>query len=322
LLAGAGPVRAVRARLARPMSAAVTWAARRLDPGAALGLSLTLGLAVTAAACAGVAVVFDDVGDSTGIAALDRPVLAWLAAHRDTDMTLAMRAATQLGSAAVLTVVALLAAGVAGRLARSWRPVLLVAVTATGSTLLTVTGKALVGRDRPALRYAVSGAGGHSFPSGHSLNSAAILGVCAVLVWQGTRRWRLRVWAAAAATALVLLVGFSRLYLGVHWLTDVLAAYLLGLAWLVVVVTAFHPWTDRRHSPGRAPATPAAPPADPPSQPTTAPPSADPPPEPTAAPPPADPPPEPTQAPPAAPGAGPGGSAVRSPGGSRDPAAL
>lgn len=261
---GSRPVTWLRTRLAAPAAAALAWVTRRFDRRAALGLGLTAGLAVVAGAAMIFAGLFDNVLDGEGVAALDRPVLGWLAVHRDGEMTLAMRAVTALGSTAVLPPVALLVSGVAARVTRSWRPVLLVTVTMVGSALITVAGKTLAGRPRPALTQAITQAGGYSFPSGHSLSAAAILGACAVVVWQATRRWRTRVWATAGAAGLVLLIGFSRLYLGVHWLTDVLAAYALGLGWLAAVVTAFRLTGPRPRSATPADQEPARAVDDPP----------------------------------------------------------
>lgn len=229
--------RVARLAAVRWLVTATAWSGRQLDPRTATGLVLTAGLATLAATAAAFAVVYDAVLDGNGVAALDRPVHDWLAAHREPDLTTAMRLVTDLGGTLVLIAVAVLVAALAGRRARSWRPVLLVAVTASGSTLITVTGKAAVHRGRPSVGDAVAAAGGYSFPSGHSLNSAAIYGVATVLVWQLARRRRTKVWTTAGTVPLVLLVGLSRMYLGVHWLTDVLAAYALALGWLALTVT-------------------------------------------------------------------------------------
>jgi membrane-associated phospholipid phosphatase len=211
--------------------------ARHLDPRTAAGLVLSVGLAALAAASASFGVVYDAVVEGDGVATLDRPVHDWLAGHREPGLTAVMRLITDLGGTPALIVLAVLTAAVAGRRDRSWRPVVLVAVTAIGSTLITIAGKIAVHRPRPSLAAAVYDQGGYSFPSGHSLNSAAIYGAAAVLVWQLAAGLRTRIWTAAMAILLVLLVGLSRMYLGVHWLTDVLAAYALGLGWLALVVT-------------------------------------------------------------------------------------
>jgi undecaprenyl-diphosphatase len=122
---------------------------------------------------------------------------------------------------------------------RQWTPVLLVAVTAAGSVTLTVVGKAVVGRIRPPLADAVPPyESTASFPSGHSLNSVAIAGIVAYLLVRRQRRRWARVLTVAAGAAFAVSMGLSRVYLGHHWLTDVLVAWALGLAWLATVITA------------------------------------------------------------------------------------
>ena len=77
-----------------------------------------------------------------------------------------------------------------------------------------------------------------SFPSAHSAQAAATYGALAYLAGRAAPRWGQQVAAWTAATLIVLLVGFSRLYLGVHWLSDVLGGFALGAGWLAVVITA------------------------------------------------------------------------------------
>lgn len=122
---------------------------------------------------------------------------------------------------------------------RQWTPVLLIAATAAGSLALTVVGKAVVGRVRPPSAdavppYEISA----SFPSGHTLNAIALAGIVAYLLVRRQRSKRARTATVATAALFALLMGASRVYLGHHWLTDVLVAYALGLAWLTIVITA------------------------------------------------------------------------------------
>ena len=77
-----------------------------------------------------------------------------------------------------------------------------------------------------------------SFPSAHSAQAVATYGALAYLAGRAAPRWGQRVAAWTTASLIALLVGFSRLYLGVHWLTDVLGGYALGAAWLAIVITA------------------------------------------------------------------------------------
>lgn len=187
-----------------------------------------------------VAVLAGITGDVVGQQELSRgdpSVASWLAAHRTGWLTRAMQAVTWLGSGWVTVPVLVVAALLLPVWRDRRRTLALVLAVSLGSALLVTVGKLLTVRPRPVIGEVLTTATGYAFPSGHSAQAAAAYGVLALLV-------SLRVGRAAkplvwlAATALALLVGFSRLYLGVHWLTDVLAGYALGACWLAVVVAA------------------------------------------------------------------------------------
>lgn len=113
--------------------------------------------------------------------------------------------------------------------------------------------KALVDRDRPSLEDPVATAQGQSFPSGHTM--LATYGYGALLLTflpLLPRRWRGP--AIGSWLLLVALIGFSRLGLGVHYISDVLGGFVLGLAWLAAMTAAFSVW---RVELGRAPVEPA-----------------------------------------------------------------
>lgn len=193
------------------------------------------------------AVLLESVIEGGELSSWDRPLLDWLVAHRTGPLTTVLRVVTDLGGTAILPIFGLLVAGILARLARSWRPPMLMAVTMIGSALLTGLVKSLVARPRPPAGTALGAYSGYAFPSGHTTNTTAAVGAATVLLWAYRR---VRVWTTAAAVLLIGAVGFSRLYLGVHWLTDVLAGYALGVGWLAVVVLLFHlverrPGTDR-----------------------------------------------------------------------------
>jgi undecaprenyl-diphosphatase len=106
---------------------------------------------------------------------------------------------------------------------------ILVVVALGGQAVLETVTKVSVNRHRPAFAPALAHASGSSFPSGHAMTALVAFGVL-VLLAPG----RLRIPAAAVGVVGVVLVSFSRLALGVHYLTDVLGAWFLGAAWLVV----------------------------------------------------------------------------------------
>jgi len=105
--------------------------------------------------------------------------------------------------------------------------------------------KEIVQRPRPPRAHWLVQAGGWSFPSGHSVQSAAAYLSFAVVisVLVSSRRWRAVAWSAAALLALA--VGFSRVYLGVHWPTDVLAGWAIGTAWVVLLYLLLRPRFER-----------------------------------------------------------------------------
>jgi len=114
-------------------------------------------------------------------------------------------------------------------------------VTTWGSALLGAGLKLVVGRARPDLVDAVSTAPGRSFPSGHALGSVVGCGVLLLLLGPLlSRAWRVLAWVAGGV--IVLLVGFARVGLGVHYLTDVVAGWVLGIAWLAVTAVVFEAW--------------------------------------------------------------------------------
>jgi undecaprenyl-diphosphatase len=236
-------------RLGGAVAAAALRAAHRLAPHGLLLGTLAVGMVLAAALTAVAGAVYEAVAESDGVAGLDQPVLAAAVAARTPELDSAVTAYTNLGGT---TGMPLLAGAVAGGLALAWRrwtPVVLVAVTAAGSVLMTVAGKAVVGRTRPPLNQAVPPfEHSFSFPSGHSLNSMAIAGIVAYLLLRRLERTWSRALTVVLAVLFATTMGLSRVYLGHHWLTDVLVAWALALAWLAVVVTAHRLFlTVRRH---------------------------------------------------------------------------
>jgi membrane-associated phospholipid phosphatase len=120
--------------------------------------------------------------------------------------------------------------------------------------LLSAGLKVLVARARPVFPDPIAHAGGYSFPSGHALTAMVGAG-CAVVLLHPRLRGRARALLWVAAGAFALLVGLDRVFLGVHYLTDVVAGWVVGLATVVSTVVAFAVW---RRQEGLPPATPGA----------------------------------------------------------------
>jgi undecaprenyl-diphosphatase len=161
---------------------------------------------------------------------LDQGTLPWMLNHHIPWLNHVMVVVTRMGDQPFLLVVALAAVAVlAWR--RQYCRALVVAGVALAGAALTEIIKQVVGRPRPYVPHAlVTIPLSPSFPSGHALNSAAIYVTLALIAASLTTRSWLRGLPLAAGLGLTLLIGASRLYLGVHYLTDVMAGWALGLA--------------------------------------------------------------------------------------------
>jgi undecaprenyl-diphosphatase len=186
--------------------------------------------AVLFAAYAG---VVDAVADPGPLAAADGPIIRWIIDHRSGRLTPAMVEISNLGGTLGMAVLA--AIGIAVLLwRRRYRDALVVLVAAVVAGVLVDGLKNFYARPRPPAATQLVPEQTFALPSGHALGSVVVVGVLAVVVIRTLRSTAHRILVLGAATAVVVAIGVSRLYLGVHWLTDVLAGWALGGAWLAV----------------------------------------------------------------------------------------
>jgi undecaprenyl-diphosphatase len=157
-----------------------------------------------------------------------------------------VKAVTWLGSGGVLwTLIG--AAVIVLAIRRRWRLAIYLLVTGAGALVLDPVLKSLVGRLRPVVAHPVAHGNGNSFPSGHALGSIVCYGALFLVFLPATRGlWR-RVFTAATVT-LIALIGVSRILLGVHYVSDVLGGWALGITWLGITAFAFE---LSRHAAGR-----------------------------------------------------------------------
>ncbi|MGH3419153.1 MAG: phosphatase PAP2 family protein [Streptosporangiaceae bacterium] len=148
-----------------------------------------------------------------------------------------VKAVTWLGSDGVLwTVIA--AATVILAIRRQWRLAAYLLITGAGALTLDPILKSLVGRLRPVVAHPIAHGTGDSFPSGHSLGSIVCYGAV-LLVFLPAARGRWRPIFITVIAALVAVIGISRILLGVHYLSDVVGAWALGITWLGITAFAF-----------------------------------------------------------------------------------
>jgi membrane-associated phospholipid phosphatase len=128
-----------------------------------------------------------------------------------------------------------------------------VVVTVAGSALLNLLAKLAVDRARPVVADPVAHASGMSFPSGHAQGVVVAMAVL-LLVFLPVLRGTWRTVAVVLAIAMVIAIGFARVTLGVHFVSDVLAGYVLGAAWVAAMIAVFNAWRRERGEPEAAPA--------------------------------------------------------------------
>ncbi len=189
------------------------------------------------------------IRDDGWLVAVDRGVLRWVLAHRSDPLTTIMTAVTTLGD---LPVVVLAGAIAVTALVRARRGELATAlVVSSAGTWLLVNGiKLLVQRPRPPEGVRLVHAAGWAFPSGHAGQSAAMYVAIGLLAWFAARAAWVRWTLLATTVVLALGIGSSRVYLGVHWMSDVVAGWSLGLAWFLAVLGVTTAWVRRPRADG------------------------------------------------------------------------
>jgi membrane-associated phospholipid phosphatase len=209
----------------------------RLDASKATGLALSLALALAVLGGAVFGTIAFMVRSDTGLAGADRSVATWGADHATDASSFVIDAVTQLGSTGTVVVILALVAVVEYRRAPSRYLVPFLALTALTTSAVVAGIKALAQRVRPDVGV-LAPFGGASFPSGHAATAAACFAAIALLV--GRRRSpAVHAYLAGGAAAIAAAVAASRVLLGVHWLTDVVAGLAVGWTCFALLSIAF-----------------------------------------------------------------------------------
>ena len=227
---------AVAATVRRHVVAA-RWVRDHLNPDVATGTLLGVVAVVFVVGGGLFGVLLEMVRAHRGFADFDTSATRFAAAHANSGSTHVLRIVTQFGGAVLIVPIAVVVGIVEARRLRSWSTVTFLALVVGGQFLVADLIKAVVGRARPhALR--LTGFSGPSFPSGHATASAAVFAAFALLIGRG-RSHRTKVALAASSIGGAVLIASTRVMLGVHWLTDVLAGLCLGWTWFALVSIAF-----------------------------------------------------------------------------------
>jgi membrane-associated phospholipid phosphatase len=215
---------------------AAVWASRA-DPTKATGLALTVAAGVVIAGSVGVAMVLRMVRTNEGLADLDDTFARWGAHHASPGSTRFLTDLSWFGSTTGVVVVSVVAAVLAYRRSPHRALFAFLVLVVAGQLAINNLIKAIVGRERPDFNQLTSFSG-PSFPSGHTTAAAACF-AAAALVLGRRRSLGAKAALAGGAAAMATGVAASRVLLGVHWFTDVVAGLLLGWGWFAVCSIVF-----------------------------------------------------------------------------------
>jgi len=219
---------------------------RWLSPEGYLGLHLVIGFVVALLAGWIFGGIANWVFESAATRAADRYAQQVAAAWRSPGLTAFMRLMSLLGKGWVTALISVVVAGALLR-AHSHRRLYAFAATVIGGLLLNPALKAVFRRARPSGIVVLWSSHGYSFPSGHAMGAVLLFGSLAYVVYfsiEGHRR--LRLLAVTLCVLMILSIGVSRVYLGVHYLSDVLAGFAAGLCWVAICLSGTEAWVRWR----------------------------------------------------------------------------
>lgn len=217
----------------------------RLAPGSYLGLQLTAGALTLLAASWMFGSIADEIYEHETLTRFDTSLAEWLHGLATPGLTRAMLLVSDLHDLPAMTI--FVSAGALLLIwKRYWTWLLILLLTVPGGAALNAAMKHVFERARPQFDTPLITLTDYSFPSGHTCASTLFYGFIAALLIPRIASWEGRALAATAACCMVVLVAFSRLYLGAHFLSDVLAGFAEGVAWLALCLTATHTFVLHR----------------------------------------------------------------------------
>lgn len=217
----------------------------RLSPEGAFGLHLTVGAAVLIGAAWLFGGIAEDLITGDPLILVDQFLSEWFRSHATPRFASAMHFASAIASAPAVGILS----GLLGCVLvwkRLWYRLSGLVLAVAGGMLLNVLLKAVFGRARPGWADPLMALADPGFPSGHTMMATILYGFMAIPLMLGVSSWLWRFLIGALAVCVVFLVAFSRMYLGAHYLSDVLGAMAAGLAWVALCVTAAETLRRRR----------------------------------------------------------------------------
>jgi undecaprenyl-diphosphatase len=186
------------------------------------------------------------VKGTSGLLAFDKAVISFVQGLEAPALTTIMRFFTYVGSTIPAIIIALVALYLLYRIQKERSELILFVIVCAGTPILVSLLKNFFQRARPEFHRLVE-IGGYSFPSGHSMNALAIYGMITFLFWRHIPTRFGRTILILSSGIFILMIGTSRVYLGVHYPSDVLGGYLASGFWLSSVIWVYQRYKERRY---------------------------------------------------------------------------
>lgn len=215
----------------------ISFVRARLDPDSRTGLRLTLSALLFIGATWLFGGIAEDVVTGDPLVEVDRQIANWFHARATPGLTRWMLIVTDAYGITAIGVLGLMF-GLYLLWRRSWYWLLTLAIVLPGGMLLNLLLKQIFRRDRPSLDDPLLSLATYGFPSGHVRGATLFYGVLAAYLASGLSTWRRRLHIFLGAGFLVIVAGITRIYLGVHYFSDVVAAAAWSIAWLVMWLVA------------------------------------------------------------------------------------
>ncbi|MGF7045606.1 undecaprenyl-diphosphatase [Paenibacillus sp. DS2015] len=174
----------------------------------------------------------------------DDPIISYIQAAESPAWTRVMKWFTAIGSGKVMTIIAMGTLVILFVIFKHRQELILFCGVVLGSEFMNIMLKNIFRRARPDLHRLIE-IEGYSFPSGHSMVAFSFYGILTYLLWRHTRPRIARIILLISSACMILLIGVSRIYLGVHYPSDVIGGYLASSMWLLICVIGFERYKKR-----------------------------------------------------------------------------
>lgn len=223
--------------LRRRYAPLIAFAQARLSRQGYLGLHLTVGAVVLFAASWLFGGIVEDLLTGDPLTIVDTHVAAWFAAHREPAVTALMLMISRIHGTIGISLLSI-AVAIYLALKREWYWIFGLVLIVPGTAVLNFYMKDVFDRARPGGPDPITDLLTYSFPSGHVASATAFYAFVAALIMASSKAWTWRVLAPLGALLLITIVALSRIYLGVHYLSDTLAGFAEAIAWVAICLTA------------------------------------------------------------------------------------